>query len=837
MTSKKFTGLMIITLLAVFMSASASPALDFYWPVPGYTTLTTTYYYSSGAEHSCRYRYNGRPAGIDIAVPSGTQVLAPAAGTVQSLADLGNRSFGRYFEIKHDDGTITLYAHLSSFNVSNGQRVNVGDVIAWSGSTGNSTGPHLHYEMSNRDTYQYYQNNGYLPPPPSGEKPPISPGLLRLSSSSYAKSFTLTNGRYSVYSDANLSRKLSSSAWTGEDDDDWILGTGWNSRNVPYARISYPAGSKRQEAYVNLQEVFVKGTIDEGARTAVNGYTGLYQRKNSGKNNSYWIDAGDSVWLLTKEDGWAQVLYPISSSKYRIAWLRESDYNGLFQKVKPALHKDTNIKFTYSFYNGTVGQSYSDWIRVTSPKGIEYGQTISGSLPDGMSISLGEKTYLVGTPTRAGTYRFTMRIVDPDNGYNDYSCTVTIAPAAYPISGIAFTFGKGKLGVPYSDFVYISGGTAPFRAARTSGTLPIGLELSVSGRLIYLKGTPKRYGTFVFVVKATDTNGSSAEEVFDLTIADNPSYSRAGAGEDDGTPSKPEILTSKLSNAATGNEYSVKLEASGTGPITWTLVDGELPEGLVMDADGKIAGTPSLVGKSKFKVKAANSQGSDEKKYTIAVNPAKPVITTTVIPDAVLGQPYTFRVEADGIDIKYSKKGKFPSGLKLNKYNGEITGTPKKAGTFTFSIKAKNKGGTDLVEYTMTVGKDTGTKASAAAASVGTRDSAYNPVVLGLQAAAAGMFRIDAEGEKLSGVRVFVDDEAVDGVEVSDDGTFTLPEGEYGDGFSVYASGLIDGEEFETEEVDVEAGGADEKHSGGCSAGMSGMIALLAFGALIFRKK
>ena len=138
------------------------PSSGFIWPIPGCTTITTTYYYSSGKPHSCRYSYNGKPAGIDIAASVGTNVVAAASGTVITLAQLGNRSFGNYLEIQHDDGTKTLYAHLNSFNVRKGQRVNQGDVIGKSGKTGNVTGPHLHFEMENKDTYQYYKSRGVI---------------------------------------------------------------------------------------------------------------------------------------------------------------------------------------------------------------------------------------------------------------------------------------------------------------------------------------------------------------------------------------------------------------------------------------------------------------------------------------------------------------------------------------------------------------------------------------------------------------------------------------------------------------------------------------------------
>lgn len=139
------------------------PSTQFAWPVPGYKTITARDTYpSSGKKHSCRYYLGGKACGIDISVPVGVKIYAPAGGIVQNKAFKSN-GFGYHFEIKHDDGTITLYAHLSDYSyVSNGKRVNKGDLIAKSGNTGNTTGPHLHFEMSNKDPYQYYKNAGVL---------------------------------------------------------------------------------------------------------------------------------------------------------------------------------------------------------------------------------------------------------------------------------------------------------------------------------------------------------------------------------------------------------------------------------------------------------------------------------------------------------------------------------------------------------------------------------------------------------------------------------------------------------------------------------------------------
>ncbi|GIJ21284.1 M23 family metallopeptidase [Micromonospora lutea] len=77
----------------------------------------------------------------------GDPVVASAPGTVDVVTNLGNTSYGKYIRINHGGGYTTYYAHLNGFNVSVGQQVGYGKVIGWVGSTGGSTGPHLHYEQ------------------------------------------------------------------------------------------------------------------------------------------------------------------------------------------------------------------------------------------------------------------------------------------------------------------------------------------------------------------------------------------------------------------------------------------------------------------------------------------------------------------------------------------------------------------------------------------------------------------------------------------------------------------------------------------------------------------
>jgi len=85
--------------------------------------------------------------GVDIAAPTGTQVLASAGGTVL-LARYGwNGAYGNFVIIRHPNGTETLYGHLSKIVTHTGASVEKGELIGNVGSTGRSTGPHLHFEV------------------------------------------------------------------------------------------------------------------------------------------------------------------------------------------------------------------------------------------------------------------------------------------------------------------------------------------------------------------------------------------------------------------------------------------------------------------------------------------------------------------------------------------------------------------------------------------------------------------------------------------------------------------------------------------------------------------
>lgn len=92
-------------------------------------------------------KFTARHKGIDLAASKGTPIYAVAPGTVV-VAGYGvwSNSYGNHVVIKHDFG-FTNYAHLSTINVKKGQTVSAGQIVGACGSTGNSTGNHLHFEV------------------------------------------------------------------------------------------------------------------------------------------------------------------------------------------------------------------------------------------------------------------------------------------------------------------------------------------------------------------------------------------------------------------------------------------------------------------------------------------------------------------------------------------------------------------------------------------------------------------------------------------------------------------------------------------------------------------
>lgn len=148
-------ALLFLSILAGCMSANASNTsispltfddeIELSWPVKG--IITQGY---RGEEHDA----------IDIAGITGREIMAAYDGVV--VVRERNRRFGYYIMIDHENGFVTGYAHNSKLIAKKGQRVKKGEVISLMGSTGYSSGPHLHFEVIKNDKHVNPQR--FLPP-------------------------------------------------------------------------------------------------------------------------------------------------------------------------------------------------------------------------------------------------------------------------------------------------------------------------------------------------------------------------------------------------------------------------------------------------------------------------------------------------------------------------------------------------------------------------------------------------------------------------------------------------------------------------------------------------
>ncbi|MEU0659055.1 M23 family metallopeptidase [Streptomyces lavendulocolor] len=133
---------------ALAKKAAAKKAVSWVKPVARYTL--TASFNQGGAMWSHKH------SGQDFAVPVGTVVKAAHSGVVVKAGPNGGgdgSAYGNAVVVKHAGGTYTQYAHLSKINVRVGETVKTGETIARSGNTGNSSGPHLHFEIRTTPNY------------------------------------------------------------------------------------------------------------------------------------------------------------------------------------------------------------------------------------------------------------------------------------------------------------------------------------------------------------------------------------------------------------------------------------------------------------------------------------------------------------------------------------------------------------------------------------------------------------------------------------------------------------------------------------------------------------
>ncbi len=342
---------------------------------------------------------------------------------------------------------------------------------------------------------------------------------------------------------------------------------------------------------------------------------------------------------------------------------------------------------------GTVNTPYTSSITVSGGTGPYNFVVSSGSLPPGLSLNATNGA-ITGTPTTAGNFSFAVTVTDSTPGVHatatTSNCGINISPPTLTAQCAAAT--TGTVNTPYSSSITVSGGTAPYNFAVSSGSLPPGLTLNATNGAI--TGTPTTAGPFSFTVKVTD----STPGVHATTTTSNCGITIA-----------PPTITAQCAAATTGmvgSPYSSAITVSGgTAPYTFALASGALPTGLSLNAStGAITGTPTTAGPFSFTVKVTDSTPGVHATTTTGncgINISGVPLSLGCPPGqtGTVGTPYSSAFVVSGGVGPYTfsiSSGSLPTGLSLNTSTGAITGTPTAAGTFSFTGKVVDSKGTTV---------------------------------------------------------------------------------------------------------------------------------------------
>jgi large repetitive protein len=332
-----------------------------------------------------------------------------------------------------------------------------------------------------------------------------------------------------------------------------------------------------------------------------------------------------------------------------------------------------DIQTEVSLQDGQVGQPYE--FQFTADEGCQPYSFFysSGTIPPGLTIELDGK--LDGTPTQPGRFVFWIEVRDGVPGgachsetFSQGQYTVIISPQVV----IAANLHGAKVGMPFSAVIAATGGGS-LEWSLSDGALPPGLTLNrVDGTL---SGTPTTTGSYTFTVKVGDDKRKATKQYSFVVAA-------------------PLAVAAATLPAA---EIGVPLNATvpstgGIGPLQW---GGTLPGGLTLDASkGTIQGTPTSAGSFSLPLTVTDSDGQAVNATAMLSVARRLAIVTSKAPAARVGKAYRLRLgSVGGVSPRVWRivRGKLPLGLKFNRNTGTVSGTPRRAGHFSLTIKLADK--------------------------------------------------------------------------------------------------------------------------------------------------
>lgn len=256
-----------------------------------------------------------------------------------------------------------------------------------------------------------------------------------------------------------------------------------------------------------------------------------------------------------------------------------------------------------SLPKGKVGEYYDITIQPISD--TPYSAYINIEGEDESSIGLravnGNGLRICGTPTKAGVFTVVCEGTSYD-GHSEKRYDLVIE-GNKPVTGVELN--KSSTTIVAGNTEALRATVTPYDAADKTVTWT---SSNTNVATVNADGlvTAKAEGTADIKVKTNDGGKTATCKVRVVTI--------------------PGITTSSLPNGRVGESYTISMTASGTTPITWSIISGSLPSGLILDPDGTIYGAPAAAGIYTFSVQAKNSYGSSPaKQLSININPSKPV--------------------------------------------------------------------------------------------------------------------------------------------------------------------------------------------------------------------
>ena len=280
---------------------------------------------------------------------------------------------------------------------------------------------------------------------------------------------------------------------------------------------------------------------------------------------------------------------------------------------------------------------------------------------------------------------------------------LSAAPAAFALrfTDDSYNMPPAYVGQPYSKQFGGAGGCGPalpYQYTLIGGGLPPGLSLSFSG---LISGTPTQAGSYSFWVNLSDQNPPSANwcrpatSQREFTIGVSPARGSGPSPKPTAPPTEPlAVASASMPAGEVDAPYAMALKSSGGGAAskTWSVNGGQLPPGLELSPDGRIAGTPTAAGTFSFSVAVHDGTTSASKTFSVAIAPTLTFDASPRLPVAEVRTPYradaatAIHLGGGTPPYRFAPVSGFPYGIGFDSTAGAVFAMPRQPGTLELTL-------------------------------------------------------------------------------------------------------------------------------------------------------